>query len=77
MSKLFYVEPGFEARSQGAWYRPGLLLWIEQGGHIEVYHAPGGERGKCIGAWTYESLSMDAPPPGLRAGRTPDAGYGV
>lgn len=67
MSKTFYVVPGYEARCQGAWYAPGLLLWIEHGGVIEVFEAPGGKRGRRLGVYAYAALDMTAPPPGLRA----------
>jgi hypothetical protein len=67
MSKTFYVEPGYEARSQGAWYGAGLLLWVEHDGQIEVFEAPGGKRGRRLGSYAYAALDTAAPPPGLRA----------
>ena len=40
MSKTFYVQPGYEVLSHGAWHRAGLLLWVEPGGTVDISSAP-------------------------------------
>jgi hypothetical protein len=74
MSKVFYVEPGYEALTQGAWHGAGLLLWVEPGGNVEVFQAPGGKRAGRIGAWDYAALDADSPPPGLRPAKRDGTG---
>jgi hypothetical protein len=65
--KSFYVETGYDALHRGVWYGPGVLLVLEEGESVEVYTAPRGRRGACIGNYAYERLNPAAPPKGLRS----------
>jgi hypothetical protein len=67
MSKTFYVQPGYEVLSHGAWHRAGLLLWVEPGGTVDIFRAPDGKRASCVGSYDYATLDPEVPPPGLRA----------
>lgn len=64
--KSFYVEAEHDARHRGVWYGPGVLLIVEEGESVEVYAAPKGKRGACIGNWQYNKLDAKSPPPGLK-----------
>ncbi|HJQ58584.1 MAG TPA: hypothetical protein VJ890_16865 [Vineibacter sp.] len=66
MSKTFLVEPGHEALHRGVWYGPGVMVILEEGERVEVYAAPNGKRGACIGNHDYVKLDPDRPPGGLR-----------
>jgi hypothetical protein len=67
MSKTFFVEPGHEALNRGVWYGTGVMLIVEEGERVEIYAAPNGKRGACIGNYEYTKLNQDRPPNGLRA----------
>jgi hypothetical protein len=64
--KSFLVEPEHDVLHRGVWYGPGVLLVIEEGESVEVYAAPKGKRGACIGAYAYGKLDPSSPPPGLK-----------
>ena len=66
MMKSFYVDTGHEALHRGVWYGPGVLLVVEEGEDVELYVAPKGRRGACIGAYRYTKLNPISPPRGLR-----------
>ncbi len=67
MPKKFYVEPGLEALVAGLWYKPGVMLFVEEDERVEIY-APGkrGRRGPCVGSYEYTGLNPNTPPFGLR-----------
>jgi hypothetical protein len=67
MTKKFNVEPGHEVLLGGLWYKPGVMLFVEEDERVEIY-APGkrGRRGPCIGMYDYGCLNPKAPPFGLR-----------
>ncbi|HEX2885993.1 hypothetical protein [Vineibacter terrae] len=65
--KTFYVEAGHEARHRGVWYGPGILVILEDGEGVEVFATANGQRGACIGSYTYMQLDATSPPRGLRA----------
>jgi hypothetical protein len=64
--KTFYVEAGHDVLHRGVWYGPDVLLVVEEGEAVEVYAAPRGRRGACIGNYPYGKLDAGRPPPGLR-----------
>ena len=64
--KCFYVENGHDVRHRHAWYGPGLRLIVEPGEDIEVYAAPHGLSGSCLGSYRYSQLDPTSPPQGLR-----------
>lgn len=68
MPKKFYVEPGLEAVVAGLWYKPGVMLFVEEDEAVDIY-APGkrGKRGPCVGSYDYARLNPTTPPFGLRA----------
>ena len=63
--KCFNVEQGHDVQHRGAWYGPGVLLILEPGDDVDVYAAPGGVRGTCVGSYRYSQLDPNAPPQGL------------
>lgn len=67
MSKKFHVEPGLEALVAGLWYKPGVMLFVEEDEQVEIY-APGkrNRRGACLATYTYSVLDPAVPPFGLR-----------
>lgn len=66
LEKTFFVEPGHEVYDGRIWYGEGLLVTISATQVLEVYVAPNGKRGACIGRHEYNKLDPEAPPPGLR-----------
>jgi hypothetical protein len=67
MSKKFHVEPGLEALVSGFWYKPGVMLFVEEDEHVEIY-MPGkrNRRGACVASYSYSALNPQHPPFGLR-----------
>lgn len=68
MSKKFHVEPGLEALVAGLWYRPGVMLFVEEDEQVEIYYTPNrrNRRGACLATYTYDTLNPQSPPFGLR-----------
>ena len=64
--KCFYVKTDHDVRHRRAWYGPGLRLIVEPGEDVEVYAAPRGLRGTCIGSYRYSQLDPVHPPQGLQ-----------
>ncbi|TWT01247.1 hypothetical protein [Reyranella sp. CPCC 100927] len=71
--KTFHVESDHEALHRGVWYRPGVLVILEDGEGLAVYAAPGGKRGACLGTYTHAQLDASKPPQGLRSTAVPQA----
>jgi hypothetical protein len=67
MPKTFWVEDGHDVLVGRIWYGAKILVLVEPGQIAEVYYAPNGKRGACIGSYIYESLDEERPPPGLGA----------
>jgi hypothetical protein len=67
MPKTFRVEEQHEVLVGRIWYGPDVLLLVEKAQEVEVYYAPDGQRGRCIGRHAYADLQEEKPPPGLRS----------
>lgn len=66
MPKAFCVAADYDVRVGFIWHGPGLVAHVEPGVKVEVYYAPRGKRGACVGTHTYETLDEAKPPRGLK-----------